>query len=132
MVLFLVLLWVPITSCAEDYDEEEMLILASALTKVTAAFDSYVRYGDINESASVDDLFKSSVEHDPGLLSPFANFHLEPVHHEGGGYLLMCPVDKSEALLADAGCTGSFDQHLWQTPQHEACALPADLPLQCK
>ena len=71
-----VLLAAVLTGCAtitpEQKHAEEMLTAASALTKVAAAAEASVRYGNPPENLPDAEFLQFATAHDPELLQPFS------------------------------------------------------------
>lgn len=102
---------------AQAVTEEEMLVKASALTKVAAAAESAARYKDPSPDLSEREFLELSTQHDPSLLEPFAGFKLRAMWRDRRGIVLVCSADGTIRLLEDAGCTAELDKHHWREPQ---------------
>ena len=99
-------------------DREEMYIKASALTKLSAAVESTVRYK--NPSTGLDDreLLALATGHDPALLDNFKGYTVRVLRQSRHSVVLVCDAIGSRALLEDAGCSGPMDRHRWmEKPQ---------------
>jgi hypothetical protein len=107
----------------EQAREEEMLIAASALTKVAAAAEASVRYGNPPENLSNDEFLKFATAHDPALLQPFAKYRLRALRQERHAVILVCSSDGSIALIEDAGCTAQSDRHHWRAMPAPSCVF---------
>lgn len=123
VVVFLAML---LAGCAglpteEQARDEEMLIAASALTKVAAAAEASVRYGNPPESLSDEEFLKFATAHDPALLQPFAKYRLKALRQERHAVILVCSADGSIALIEDAGCTAQSDRHHWKQAPPPSC-----------
>ena len=110
---------------------QPMLIMASAMTKLAAAVEAEVRFGDVPEEIAEADLLVRSTAHDPELLAPFAGYRIRVRRLGSFSSVLMCSGDGSTALLEDAGCTARFDGHLWQQSPSLPCTFQLDLPKVC-
>lgn len=108
-------------------DQEDMFTLASALTKLTTAVESKVRF----ENAPVDlkdkGLLQLATQHDPGLLEPFAEYLLKAVSQNSHAVVLVCTNDGMKALLEDAGCTSRMDMHWWRDQPDRPCEISQNL-----
>jgi hypothetical protein len=131
-VLLLVQLGVALAGCATSHTERELNFTASALTKVSAAVDSTVRYTSGLEQANGAQLLALSTDHDSALMEPFKNFSV--LVRRVGSYseVLVCEPDGSRGLLEDAGCTAKLDKHLWRDNPPALCQFTLDLEAVCK
>lgn len=132
----IVLLAVFVAGCAglpteEQAREEEMLIVASALTKLAAAAEASVRYGNPPENLSDEEFLQSATAHDPALLRPFAQYRLKALRQDRHAVILVCSADGSIALIEDAGCTAQSDRHHWQTTPAPSCRFTIELGKAC-
>lgn len=132
----LVVIAIALTGCAsvatgQTYAEEEMLILAVAVTKVSAAAEANLVYGAPSDSLSDVEFLAQSVAHDPGLLAPFSGYRIEATRQSGHAAILMCSSDGAIALLEDAGCTAAMDRHRWRDDPKGPCAFTIDLAQVC-
>jgi len=82
-----------------------MFTLASALTKLTTAVESKVRFENAPTNLNDRELLQLATEHDPGLLDPFTEYLLKAVNQNNYAIVLICSNDSMKALLEDAGCT---------------------------
>lgn len=125
-----VLLAAVLAGCAtispEQKPAEEMLTAASALTKVAAAAEASVRYGNPPENLSDAEFLQFATAHDPALLLPFAKYRLRSLRKERHAVILMCSADGAMALIEDAGCTAQLDRHHWQSAPAPSCAFTLD------
>ncbi len=111
--------------------QQEMLIRASALTKVATALEAAVRFGDTPEDLSEVELLRRATAHDPDLLTPFQDYSLRARRAGIFSSVLMCSKDGNAALLEDAGCTPKFDEHLWERSPQLLCVFQLDLAKTC-
>ncbi len=111
--------------------DEDMYKLASALTKLSAAVESTVRYKDPPQNLSDDELLDLATRHDPRLLQPFTGYKLRVLSQEHHAIVLICTKDGTHALLEDAGCTGELDVHLWQSNPQLACEFTLTVAQTC-
>ena len=128
--LFLVSL---IPACETDNSGEEvqLLILGSALTKLSASVEATVRYKNPNAELTEQELLLLATEHDPSLLVPFENYALR-VHRENRhAIVLVCSKDQSQRLLEDAGCSAEMDVHRWRKQENTACVFTVELATAC-
>lgn len=114
-------------------DAETMYIKASALTKLSKAVESTVRYKSPPENISDQELLNLATQDDPSLLEPFAGYTLKVSRESLHAIVLVCTLDSTKGLLEDAGCTAKLDNHLWQSEGNlcsftlvadEICAAP--------
>lgn len=108
-----------VSGCAtpqENPNSEEMYVKASALTKLSAAVESMVRYKNPSPSWTDSELLSAATEHDPALLNNISAFRLKVESRDRHAIILMCSASGDRALLEDAGCTGQMDRHRWQVP----------------
>ncbi len=111
--------------------QQEMLIKASALTKVAAALEASVRFGNATPDLSETELLNYATSHDPDLLTPFQDYALRARRVGNLSSVLMCSKDAQTALLEDAGCSPKFDEHLWERSPQLPCAFQLDLAKAC-
>lgn len=111
--------------------EQEMLIKASALTKVAAALEASVRFGNASPDLSETELLDHATAHDPDLLTPFQDYILRARRVGDFSSVLMCTKDTRTALLEDAGCSPRFDEHLWERSPPLPCNFQLDLAKTC-
>lgn len=111
---------------------EKMYELGSALTKLTAAIEATVRYKDIPEAISDEELIEKSVEHDKSLLSPFKNYKLHVLRQDRHAIVLLCTGDGKYGLLEDAGCTYGLDKHLWLISPTQPCEFTLTVERICE
>lgn len=94
---------------------DEMNIHAAKLTKLSAAVEAHVRYGNPAPGTSEKDLLKAATEDQPQLLSDFSAFKLRVLNQDRHAAVLVCDKDGKRALLEDAGCTGKLEFRHWET-----------------
>jgi len=99
----------------------EMNDAASALTKLSAAVDGTIRYGEPSPLLSESDLLAMSVADDPSLLTPLQNFILRVRREGDDSSVLVCDLHGTMALLEDAGCTPALDTHHWHASPAAPC-----------
>lgn len=102
---------------------ETMLIKASALTKLSAAAESAVRYKNAPADLTDRALLHWAASHDPGLLAPFSAYTLKVLRRDRHTVVLMCSEDGTLALLEDAGCTAKLDRHRWRDTPGAVCGF---------
>ena len=107
-------------------NEEAMLIKASALTKLSAAAESAVRYKKTPEDLADRALLQWATTHDPSLLAPFSTYTLRVLRQERHAVVLMCTEDGMIALIEDAGCTAASDRHRWRDTPGAPCEFTID------
>lgn len=108
-----------------------MLVAASALTKVAAAAEASVRYGNPPETLSDEEFLGFATAHDPGLLEPFSRYRLKALRKDRHVVILLCDADGMTALIEDAGCTGVSDQHHWKTVPSAPCSFTLEPSVLC-
>ena len=131
-----VLLVAVLTGCAtlspEQKHAEEMLTAASALTKVAAAAEASVRYGNPPENLSDAEFLQFATAHDPALLRPFSKYRLKALRQDRHAVILVCSVDGAVALIEDAGCTAQSDRHHWKLIPPPSCNFTLQPGLLCQ
>lgn len=113
------------SGCALTQDgvqSEEMYVRASALTKLSTAVESMVRYKNPSASWTDSELLTAATAHDPQLLSNLSPYKLLVLTQNRHAVVLLCTTSGDRALLEDAGCTGQLDRHHWQS-QYVPCAF---------
>jgi hypothetical protein len=94
-------------------DREEMYIKASALTKLSAAVESTVRYKNPPPELNDRELLTIATRHDPALLDIFKDYTVRVMREARHSVVLVCDKSGTRALLEDAGCSGPMDRHPW-------------------
>lgn len=102
-----------VTCCNIPAIADDMLELSSALTKLSAAVESTVRYKNPPNDLTDEGILQLSTKHDPELLQPFSGYLVRVKAQDRHAILLVCSKDGKTGLLEDAGCTAKLDQHLW-------------------
>ncbi len=103
--------------------EDEMYQLASALTKLSAAVESTVRYKNPPDGMSDEELLTLATQHDPDLLQPFSGYAIKVRRDNHHAILLICTKQGDRALLEDVGCSAKLDAHPWQSQLAKACTF---------
>lgn len=116
----------------EQAREGEMLIAASALTKVAAAAEASVRYSNPPENLSDEEFLIYATAHDPVLLQPFAKYRLKALRQDRHAVVLVCSADGVVALIEDAGCTAQLDRHHWKKAPPPSCDFTIKPGLLCQ
>lgn len=129
LVLALVAGCAPLTGVQRP-DREEMYIKASALTKLSAAVESTVRYKNPPPELNDDELLMLATRHDPALLDNFKGYTVRVLRHARHSIVLVCDTSGTRALLEDAGCSGPMDRHRWME-KPEACEFTIDTAEVC-
>jgi len=121
------------TSClnATPPDNEEMLGLAGALTKVSAMVHTTVRYKKPPPDLADSNLLSLATSPNPKLLDRFNDYVLKARQSEGHSSVLLCDAQGETALVEDAGCTSKSDIHLWETHPGHPCAYVLNLQDTC-
>lgn len=119
------------TSGLNRRDGEDMYIKASALTKLSAAVESTVRYKNPPSSLTDEQLLELATRHDPMLLENFKGNKVRVLREGRHSIVLVCDTFGNRALLEDAGCTGRMDRAHW-TGKSEPCKFSIDLRQQCE
>jgi hypothetical protein len=111
-------------------DAEEMYVKASALTKLSAAVESTVRYKNPPSGLGEQELLVFATRHDPVLLENFKGYKVRVLRRERHSVVLICEVTGDRALLEDAGCTGPMDRARWKE-QSRPCEFSIDPGTAC-
>jgi len=121
------------TSClhAAPIDNEKMLGLATALTKLTASVDSAVLNKGVDPSFKDQTLLDFSTAHDLSLLTPFDGYVLKARQSGQDSSVLVCGSDGQIALIEDTACTPYPDLKIWQTSPNQPCDYVLDLAKAC-
>ena len=109
---------------------DEMNVRASELTKLSAAVEAYIRYGNPPPGASEEDVLREATRDQPRLLEDFAAFKLRVLSQDRHGAVLVCTKAGDRALLEDAGCTGKMDVHHWEK-KDAPCSFTVSIPRIC-
>jgi hypothetical protein len=118
------------TSSQRGPDSEEMYVKASALTKLSAAVESTVRYKNPPPDLGDSELLELATRHDPVLLENFQGYKLRVLRQERHSVVLVCDATGTRALLEDAGCSGPMDRERWMG-KAEACEFSIDTKQVC-
>jgi hypothetical protein len=113
-----------------EVTRDEMNKRASELTKLSAAMESYIRYGDPVPGASEDELLKAATKDQPQLLGGFSDFKLRVLFQDRHSAVLVCTKSGDRALLEDAGCTGKMEVHHWEK-KDAPCSFTVSIPKVC-
>lgn len=116
---------------AQAQSEAEMNELGSALTKLSSAVESTVRYKNQGADLSDEQLLVLATRHDPSLLEPFEGYRLHVLREYGHSAVLVCSSDGRVSLLEDTGCTARMDQHHWEFSLKRPCRFTLDLGSVC-
>lgn len=116
---------------AEQPDAEEMMVMASRLTKLSAAVESTVRYKNPPANLDENELLQLSVRHDPQLLENFTGFKVRVLSQDRHAIVLVCTKEADRSLLEDAGCTSAMDKHHWRDSPQSACNFTMDTETDC-
>jgi hypothetical protein len=109
-----------------------MLILGSALTKLSTAVESTVRYKHPAEELTDAQLLVLSTKHDPSLFEPFVKYTVRVQRRDRHAVVLVCTKDGGHGLLEDAGCTAVLDRHLWEGKATRPCEFTLNVEDVCK
>ncbi len=101
--------------------EQSHFAAGSALTRLSAAVESTVRFKNPPSELTDDELLRLSTAHDPALLQALAGYRVSVLRDEGHALLLVCEPGKDEAVFEDAGCTAALDRHHWQREPAPSC-----------
>lgn len=112
-------------------NSENMQVLASSLTKLSAAVESTVRYKNPPPTLSDRELLELSVRLDPGLLTPFDAYRVRVLSENRHAVVLVCTPDGKTGLLEDAGCNEKFDKPLWREEPPVPCVFTLNLGETC-
>jgi len=131
--LSLIIVILLLFGCANSQAQSirDMNELGSALTKLSSAVESTVRYKGLGADLPDDELLILSTKHDPGLLEPFQSYKLRVLRQNGHTAVLVCTEDGLAALLEDTGCTARMDQHRWKAQPLSPCEFTLDLSQVC-
>lgn len=119
------------TSSQKNPDNEEMYVKASALTKLSAAVESTVRYKNPPAELGESELLTLATRHDPILLENFSGYKVRVLSQDRHSVVLVCDASGTRALLEDAGCTGPMDRERWKGKQ-EPCEFSIDTKALCR
>lgn len=117
-------------SSPDRIDAEEMYIRASALTKLSAAVESAVRYKNPPSDLGEQELLVFATRHDPALLENFRGYKVRVLRRARHSVVLVCNAAGTRALLEDAGCTGPMDRARWKD-RGEPCEFSVDPGTAC-
>lgn len=118
------------TSSQKYPGSEEMYIKASALTKLSAAVESTVRYKNPPPTLGETELLTLATRHDPVLLENFKGYRVKVLREGRHSAVLVCDATGTRALLEDAGCTGPMDRERWKGPA--PCEFSIDTAAVCR
>lgn len=108
-----------------DEVAERMYSLASALTRLTSAVESAVRYRNVPADATEEAVLEFATRDDRSLLEPFARYRVRVQRQGRDAVVLVCGRKQPIRLLEDAGCSAKLDRHHWPS----AVALPCEFTL---
>ena len=121
------------SSCKEESADtaERYLILASALTKLSASVESTVRYKNPPENMTDNELLLLSTKHDPSLLEPFSDYTVKAIGENRHAIVLICLKNNNKAILEDAGCSKELDLHHWKEKEMPECSFTLNVTTAC-
>ena len=131
LILFSFALFAGCAGTTVEPRDDELLIKASALTKVAAALESAVKFKDAPPQLSEAELLHYATTHDPDLLQPFQGYVLRARRVGDMTSVLLCTKDGQSALIEDSGCTARSDLHLWDRSPPVTCVFQLDLAAVC-
>ncbi len=108
-----------------------MYIKASALTKLSAAVESTVRYKNPPTGLNERELLTLATRHDPALVDNFKDYTVRVLRQSRHSVVLVCDTTGTRALLEDAGCSGPMDRHRWMGEKPEPCEFTIDTAEVC-
>ena len=129
-VIFVLSFLAGCTSSQRRVDSEEMYIKASALTKLSAAVESTVRYKNPPPELGESELLTLATRHDPILLENFKSYKVRVLRNDRHSIILVCDATGTHALLEDTGCSGPMDRHRWMG-KPEPCDFSIDTKAVC-
>ena len=129
-VIFVLSFLAGCTSSQRRVDSEEMYIKASALTKLSAAVESTVRYKNPPPELGESELLTLATRHDPILLENFKSYKVRVLRNDRHSIILVCDATGTHALLEDTGCSGPMDRHRWMG-KPEPCEFSIDTKAVC-
>lgn len=107
-------IWLVGCASQERVNEEEMLTLASATTKLSAAVESTCRYKNPPAGLADGELLVLATAHDTSLLAPTSNRVIKARCENRHGVVLVCDAAAKRALIEDSACTAALDRHAWK------------------
>lgn len=110
---------------------DRMYSLASALTRLTSAVESAVRYKNVPPDAGDEAVLDLATKHDRSLLEPFARYRLRIQRQGRDAVVLVCSRKHAVRLLEDAGCSARLDRHHWQSTVALPCEFTIDVATAC-
>lgn len=124
---------VVLVSCRDSVanQQEAMLTLASAVTKLSSAIESTCRYKSPPGNVRDSDLISLSTKHDPSLAQPFVGYTLRAKCEDKHGVVLVCNRAGTRALIEDSACTSKLDFHHWEKPTAVPCAYTVPVAIMC-
>jgi len=118
------------TASPKHPDSEEMYIKSSALTKLSAAVESTVRYKNPPAEVDESELLALATRHDPVLLENFRGYKVRVRREARHSVVLVCDASGTRALLEDTGCTGPMDNQRWKE-KSQPCEFSIDTRAVC-
>ena len=131
VILVSILVFVGCAIKSRAGDSEQMLTLGSALTKLSSAVESTVRYKNPPANISDADLLILATKHDPAILDAFTNYAVNVFRQDRHSIVLVCTKDRSRALLEDSNCTGGVDRNHWESRAPLPCEFTLSVPEVC-
>lgn len=113
-------------------EEEKMGELAAAVMHVSAAVHAYVRYSNVPETLTGEELIVEATRENRALLQPFADYYLTARRVGKLSAVLVCDRERIRALLEDTGCTTvKFDGPRWRESPPATCSFVLNLDIVC-
>lgn len=128
--LLVAVLAVPSVASSADV-AERMYALASAVTRLTSAVESAVRYKNAPPELRDDALLEFATRHDRGLLEAVKKYRVLARRDGRDAVVLVCGRKQAVRLLEDAGCSAKLDRHHWRSPEVLPCEFTLSAAAAC-
>lgn len=109
------------SSVSSTAESQKHFAIASALTKVSSAVETTVRYEAYPATLADEELVKFATSGDPSATDMLKPYRVKVLAENKHAVLLVCEPDRDEAVFEDAGCTAAVDRHHWQSKPAPAC-----------
>ncbi|MBL4693210.1 MAG: hypothetical protein JKY92_07765 [Magnetovibrio sp.] len=116
---------------AGSSSEEQLSGLGAAVTKVSAAVNTTVKYKSPPADLKDGKLLAFATAHNPRLLKKFADYTLKARQEGKASSVLICDKNGEVALIEDAGCTAKLDLYIWKNSPNSPCDYVLDLAKVC-
>jgi hypothetical protein len=112
--------------------DESLVGHAQQLQYIAVAVQGYVDFGNPEASLSGEELIAEATKENPELVEPLRDYYVTARRVGSFSSVMMCDIDKTKALVEDAGCTSSRIDALLGGSSNRSCVFWLDLQALCR